>query len=94
MTQSKEPNPYKKVWNSAEDHEAELLESVKNCTMFVPTWEVLGHRYIGHSKSLLVKAREQESRAAGRKVFQDAMFYRNMAEKAFEEHRRVLRLSR
>lgn len=94
MSSNKEPNPYKKVWNSAEDHEAELLESVKNCTMFVPTWEVMAHRYIGRSKSLLAKARAQESRAAGRKVFQDAMFYRNMAEKAFEEHRKVLALSR
>lgn len=90
----RETDPYKKVWNSVEDHEGDLLESVKNSTMFVPTWEVLAHRYVSRSRFLLSKARTQESKAAGRKIFEDAMFYRNMAEKCFEEQRRVLRSSR
>jgi hypothetical protein len=62
--------------------------------MFVPTWEVMAHRYLSRSKFLLAQARKQESRAAGRKVFQEALFYRNMAEKAFEEHHKVLARSR
>ncbi len=91
---TREPDPYKKVWNSVEDHEAELLESVKNSTMFVPTLEVLAYRYVSRSRSLLADARKQESKAAGRRIFQDALFYRDMAAKAFEQHRRVLRCSR
>lgn len=91
---TREPDPYKKVWNSVEDHEAELLESVKNSTMFVPTLETLAYRYVSRSRALLAEARKQESKAAGRKIFEDAMFYRNMAAKSFEQHRKVLRCSR
>lgn len=87
-------DPYKKVWNSVEDEEGELLAWVKNGTLFVPTWEVLALRYVAKSRSLLVKARNQESKAAGRKIFQDAMIYRTMAEKAFEENLKVLARSR
>lgn len=91
---TRETDPYKKVWNSVEDHEAELLESVKNSTMFVPTWEVIALRCVSRSRSLLADARKQESKAAGRKIFEDALFYRNLAEKAFQNHRKVLRCSR
>lgn len=90
----KEIDPYKKVWNSVEDHEGDLLEMVKNGTMFVPTWEVMARRYASRSRFLLAQARKQESKAAGKKIFQDALLYRNMAEKAFEEHHRVLACSR
>lgn len=94
ITNNRENDPYKKVWNSVEDEEGELLARVKNGTLFVPTWEELARRNVSHSRSLLAKARDQESKAAGRKIFQDAMFYRNMAEKAFEEHRKVIASSR
>ena len=91
---TREIDPYTKVWNSVEDHEGDLLEMVKNGTMFVPTWEVMGHRYVSRSKFLLALARKQESRAAGRKLFTDALFYRDLAARAFEEHQRVLAYSR
>lgn len=94
ITKLKENDPYKKVWNSVEDEEGDLLSWVKNGTLFVPTWEEMALRSISHSRSLLAKARAQESRAAGRKIFQDALFYRNMAEKAFENHRKVIANSR
>lgn len=94
ITNYREKDPYKKVWNSVEDEEGELLAWVKNGTLFIPTWEELARRYIAKSRSLLSQARKQESNAAGRKLFQDAMIYRNMAEKAFEEHRKVLACSR
>lgn len=91
---SKEKNPYAKTWNSVEDEEGELLAKVKNGTLFVPTWEELGKRHVSHSRSLLAKARNQESKAAGRKIFEDALVYRNLAAKCFEEHRKVISLSR
>ncbi len=94
ITRITEKDPYKKVWNSVEDEEGELLSWVKNGTLFVPTWEELARRYVAKSRSLLSQARKQESKAAGRKLFQDAMIYRNMAEKAFEENRKVLTRSR
>lgn len=94
ITRIKERDPYQKVWNSVEDEEGDILSWVKNGTLFVPTWEDLARRAVSHSRSLLAKARSQESKAAGRKIFQDAMFYRNMAEKAFENHRMVIARSR
>lgn len=94
ITRLKESDPYKKVWNSVEDEEGEILNWVKNGTMFVPTWEVLALRAVSQARFLLAKARKEESKAAGRKIFQDAMFYRNMAEKAFENHRLVIARSR
>lgn len=94
ITRIMERDPYQKVWNSVEDEEGELLAWVKNGTLFVPTWEVMAHRSVSHSRSLLAQARAQESKAAARKLFQDALFYRNMAEKAFKAHRKVIACSR
>lgn len=94
ITRLKESDPYKKVWNQVEDEEGDILAWVKNGTLFVPTWEVLALRAVSHSRSLLRKARNQESKAAGRKIFEDALFYRNMAEKAFTEHHKVITRSR
>lgn len=93
-THHREQDPYRKVWNTVEDEEGELLSWVRNGTLFVPTWEEIGLRCVSHSKALLKKAREQESKAAGRKLFKDAMIYRNLAEKSFEENRKIIARSR
>ncbi len=89
-----ETDPYKKVWNSAEDEESTLLEWVKNGTLFTLNWEELARRHVQTARYLLRKAREQESKAVARKIFKDALFHRNMAEMSYKEHRKVLTRSR
>lgn len=90
----KEKDPYKKVWDSAEDEEAELLSWVKNGTLFVPTWEEMSRRHASTAKYLLARARKLGRTAEGISVFNEALFHRNMAKHAIDKHQEVLVLSR
>lgn len=94
ISRIKQPDPYKKVWNTAEDEEAVLLEWVKNGTLFVPTWEDLARRHVSKAKFLLNQARKHGRTAEGHSVFKEAMFHRNMAQECVDRHREVLLKSR
>jgi hypothetical protein len=89
-TKIKERDPYKKVWNSVEDEEAELLSWVKNGTLFVPTREELAKRHIAHARYLLSRARYFGRSTEGTSVFNEAMFHRRMARKLLEQHAEIV----
>lgn len=93
-TSSKESDPYKKVWNSVEDEEAQLLSWVKNGTLFVPTMEELARRHVSAAKYHLAKARRLGRSAEGIANFEEALLQRKFAKEMFDKHREVVRKSR
>jgi hypothetical protein len=90
----KEKDPYKKVWNSVEDEEAELLSWVKNGTLFVPTLEELARRHVSSAKYLLAKARRLGRSAAGIESFEEALIHQKFARDLFDKHKNVILKSR
>lgn len=93
-TRYRESDPYKKVWNSVEDEEAELLSWVKNGTLFIPTWAEMARRHMSAARYLLRRAREHGRSAEGISVFQEAMFHWNTAKDCLDRHKDVLLKSR
>lgn len=89
-----QPDPYKKVWNTAEDEEAALLSWVKNGTLFVPTLEELARRHASTVRYLLAKARNLGRSAEGIEIFNEALFHHKMAKEMFDKHGEVVRKSR
>lgn len=51
-------NPYKKVWNAVEDEEVTLLNSVRNGTLFVPTYAILAERSRSTARYLTDRAKK------------------------------------
>lgn len=91
---AKEIDPYKKVWNSVDDHESELLEWVKNGTLFVPTWEELARRHMSKARHLLAKARASGRTVEGISIFNEAMLQRNIAKNCLDHHQECVVKSR
>jgi len=89
-----EGDPYKKVWNSVDDEEASILESMRNGTLFTPTMADLSRRHMGRAKFLLKKARQLGRTAEGREVFADALFHKNLAQDLLNQHLEVLAKSK
>lgn len=94
ITNLKEKDPYKKVWNSIEDEESELLAWVKNGTLFVPTLEELARRHISTARHHLVKARRHGRSAEGLAAFEEAAIHQRLARKMLDLHHDVLVKSR
>lgn len=94
VTNLKEKDPYKKVWNSVEDEESALLGWIKNGTLFAPTWEELARRHISTAKYHLKKARTHGRSAEGLAAFEEATIHRTLAVTMLDKHREVLIKSR
>jgi hypothetical protein len=94
ITNIKQSDPYKKVWNSVEDEEAILLAWVKNGTLFVPTNEELARRHVSKARFMLRKARQAGPSADGEGLFEEALFHQKMARELFDKHQRNLIRSR
>lgn len=84
-------DPYKKVWNSVEDEESDLLNAVKNGTLFEPTRAELARRHMSTARYLLKRARTLGRTVEGRMVFEEAVSHRNIAEKMLKSHYEMLR---
>lgn len=92
IVETSSTNPYKGVWDSRNDHFERELSRVGSA--FVPTHLEMAQRHITKSRYLLKKARGLGVGSASREEFKNALFYRNLAEKELDQHRRALRLSR
>jgi hypothetical protein len=90
----KDVDPYKKVWNSVEDHESDITEWVKNGTLFVPTWEELARRHMSKARHLLAKARSAGRTVEGISIFNEAILQREMAQKCLDHHHEIMVKSR
>lgn len=93
---AKEIDPYKKVWNSVEDHESDITEWAKNGTLFVPTWEEMAHRHASKARYLLAQARKygRTNPEQGKEVFEEALIHVRMAKRSMETSRMILERSR
>lgn len=94
ITRIKESNPYKKVWNTAEDEEAILLEWVKNGTLFAPTNEELARRHMSDARFLLRKVKKLGKTTESISVFNEALFHWNMAKDYLDKHQEIVVKSR
>lgn len=87
-------DPYKKVWDSVEDHESVVQDWTKNGTLFVPTWEEMAYRYMSKARYLLRHVSKLGRTAEGISVFNEVLIYRNLAKKCFDQHHELMVRSR
>lgn len=93
----RETDPYRKVWDTVDDHEKELMESVKNGTLFCPTPAIIAERHrnaeryyrgkaentVGAEALVLSREAEIESRLAGHMDNLDVKIKKAVARKEF-----------
>lgn len=71
-------NPYKKVWNSVEDEEKFILDSVRNNALFIPTPAILADRHRASARHWRRQATKLGT-VAGRTALKEAEFHDRMA---------------